>query len=189
MYNPIATYRIQFQKEFSFEEFENIISYLQQLGVSTVYASPIFEAVSGSTHGYDGLNPHRINPEVGTEDQLRRINQQLKEQNMGWLQDIVPNHMAFHSANPWLMDVLEKGTQSVYAAFFDVSWTGLLYKGRIMVPFLGATLEQVIQNNELKIAYQEGRFVFQYFDSVYPLNPRSYAGILQAARDAPNQAL
>ncbi|MBD0276643.1 MAG: hypothetical protein ICV81_01580, partial [Flavisolibacter sp.] len=89
MYNPIATYRIQFHKDFSFQEFERIIPYLQQLGVSTVYASPIFEATPGSTHGYDVLNPNNINLEVGTEEQLRKLSQRLKEQNIGWLQDIV----------------------------------------------------------------------------------------------------
>ncbi|MBD0295783.1 MAG: malto-oligosyltrehalose synthase, partial [Flavisolibacter sp.] len=133
MYNPIATYRIQFHKDFSFQEFERIIPYLQQLGVSTVYASPIFEATPGSTHGYDVLNPNNINLEVGTEEQLRKLSQRLKEQNIGWLQDIVPNHMAFDPRNPWLLDVLEKGPQSPYASFFDVTWNAQLFKGRLMV--------------------------------------------------------
>ncbi|RYE05614.1 MAG: hypothetical protein EOP44_04430, partial [Sphingobacteriaceae bacterium] len=71
MYNPVSTYRIQFHQNFNFEAFENIIPYLQKLGVKTVYASPVFESVPGSMHGYDGLNPHQINPETGTEDQLK----------------------------------------------------------------------------------------------------------------------
>src|SRR5829696_7547531 len=114
MYNPIATYRIQFHKNFTFSDFQNTLPYLQKLGVSTIYASPIFEAVPGSTHGYDGLNPHRINPEIGNIEQLRVISQQLSAGSISWLQDIVPNHMAFHPKNDWLVDVLEKGPQSSY---------------------------------------------------------------------------
>ena len=103
-----------------------------------MYASPIFEATPGSTHGYDGVNPHRINPEIGTEEQLKEYTRLLKESGINWLQDIVPNHMAFHPNNSWLMDVLEKGPQSVYAKFFDIAWNNPALHGRIMVPFLRA---------------------------------------------------
>jgi malto-oligosyltrehalose synthase/4-alpha-glucanotransferase len=185
MNNPIATYRIQFHKDFTFDDFEKQIPYLQKLGVSTVYASPIFEATPGSVHGYDQVNPHCINPEIGTEVQLRNFSKRLKEQGINWLQDIVPNHMAFHSNNEWLMDLLEKGPQSTYAAFFDVAWNSKLYHGRIMVPFLGSSLEDVIKNGELKVAYENQRLVLKYYDSTYPVQPKSYATILQAAGDAP----
>src|SRR5687767_12454629 len=117
MTNPISTYRFQFNKDFDFELFEQLIPYLQQVGVGTIYASPVFKAVQGSTHGYDGLDPHQINPEIGTEEQLRAISEKLKASQIQWLQDIVPNHMAFHSGNQWLMDVLEKGPQSKYVSF------------------------------------------------------------------------
>ena len=127
MHNPISTYRLQFHKDFSFNDFEKIISYLQKLGAGTIYASPIFEATPGSVHGYDGLNPHKINPEIGTEEQLIDISKKLKEEGISWLQDIVPNHMAFDPNNPWLKDVLEKGQKSLYASFFDVPWTGKIY--------------------------------------------------------------
>jgi maltooligosyltrehalose synthase len=69
MYNPVSTYRLQFHKDFTFSDFERIIPYLHQLGINTVYASPIFEATPGSTHGYDTVNPHQINPEIGTLEQ------------------------------------------------------------------------------------------------------------------------
>lgn len=175
-----ATYRFQFHKDFTFSDFEKILPYLQRLGVGTVYASPVFEAVPGSTHGYDGLNPHNINPEIGTLEQLRNISGQLKKEGIRWLQDIVPNHMAYDPRNPWLLDVLEKGPQSVYAPFFDVAWTSPLFKGRIMVPFLGATLDEVLQNGELTIAWEDQRFVFKYYDTAWPLQPLSYATVLTA---------
>ena len=112
MFDPVATYRIQFHKDFTFHDLERIIPYLQKLGIKTIYASPIFTATPGSTHGYDGLDPNTINPEIGTEEQLRIISQRLKTAGISWLQDIVPNHMAFHPDNKWLMDVLEKGRDS-----------------------------------------------------------------------------
>src|ERR1700712_5995325 len=141
MNNPISTYRLQFHKDFTFDDFEKIIPYLQKLGVGTIYASPIFEATPGSVHGYDGVNPHKINPEIGTEEELLAISKKLKEYNISWIQDIVPNHMAFDPNNPWLKDVLEKGQKSLYASFFDVPWTGKIYHGKIMIPFLGNPLE------------------------------------------------
>ncbi len=114
MTNPISTYRIHFHKDFTFNDFEKVLPYLQKLGVSTIYASPIFEATPASVHGYNGVNPHRINPEIGTEEQLREISKKLREAGLNWLQTIVPHHMAFHPNNEWLMDVLEKGPQSLH---------------------------------------------------------------------------
>ena len=112
MYDPIATYRIQFNKDFTFSRFQKTIEYLQKLGVGTIYASPIFAAVPGSMHGYDGTNPNAINAEIGSQEQLIDISNALKAGGIGWLQDIVPNHMGVHPDNEWLMDMLEKGKQS-----------------------------------------------------------------------------
>jgi malto-oligosyltrehalose synthase/4-alpha-glucanotransferase len=165
----ISTYRIQFNKEFTFSNFREIIPYLHQLGVRTIYASPIFEASPGSMHGYDTVNPLRINPEIGDEQQLRGIAEQLKSLGMNWIQDIVPNHMAFHQNNLWLMDVLEKGPKSEYADFFDINWAGDK-KQPMMVPFLGSDLEEVIKNKELKVLKEGTQFRLDYFDTPYPLN-------------------
>ena len=166
MYNPITTYRIQFHKDFTFAHLEAAIPYLQKLGIQTLYASPIFEAVPGSTHGYDGITPHRINPEIGTEEDLRRISALLRESGIGWLQDIVPNHMAFHPGNAWLMDVLEKGQASEYASFFDIGWES---GEKLMVPFLGAPLEEVIGRGELTVVEESGKQFFDYFGNRYPI--------------------
>lgn len=143
-YNPIATYRVQFHKEFTFRDFREIIPYLVQVGVRTIYASPIFEAVPGSQHGYDGTDPNRINPEIGTEEELMEIAETLKQNNMSWLQDIVPNHLAYHENNKWLMDVLEKGRSSTYASYFDINWNHPEFDGKLMVPFPGGELEKIL---------------------------------------------
>lgn len=132
--NLSSTYRIQFHKDFTFADLEKIIPYLHKLGIKTIYASPIFEATPGSMHGYDGTNPNKINPEIGTKEQLLAISAQLKEKGMFWLQDIVPNHLAFHENNKWLMDVVEKGQASAYAEFFDIDWEHPDAGGKLLQP-------------------------------------------------------
>ena len=181
MTNPVSTYRLQFHKDFTFTDFEQIIPYLHQLGVRTVYASPITEATPGSTHGYDSVNPHRVNPEIGTEAQLKAISRRLSGLGIGWLQDIVPNHMGFDPHNPWLMDVLEKGQKSIYAPFFDINWSTPAHDGRLMVPFLGSPLPDIIDKNELQIAWQHERLELAYYETAYPLHLRSYATVFGAA--------
>ncbi|MFD2932912.1 malto-oligosyltrehalose synthase [Spirosoma flavum] len=189
MKNLVSTYRIQFHRGFTFLDFEPIIPYLDKLGVRTIYASPIVEAVPGSLHGYDSVNPQQISPEIGTEAQLRSISQKLTRRGMRWIQDIVPNHMAFHPNNHWLMDVMEKGQLSLYAPFFDIDWTSPVYEGRLMVPFLGSSLEETLEKGDLAVAYQGSKFVITYYDTVYPLHVRSYATILQAGKGGPNEAV
>lgn len=165
MQNPVATYRIQFHKGFNFQDFEKITDYLVQLGIGSLYASPVFQAVPGSTHGYDGLHPHRINDEIGSLDQLRELSRGLRTEGIGWLQDVVPNHMGFHPGNEWLMDVLSKGPDSKYAKYFDIDW-----KEKLMVPFLGVSVEEAIQNNELKLVNRDGKKFISYYDQHYPLS-------------------
>jgi malto-oligosyltrehalose synthase/4-alpha-glucanotransferase len=185
MYNPVSTYRIQFQKSFSFTDFEQIIEYLQKLGVSTIYASPVFESTSESVHGYDVHDPHNINPEIGTREQLLKISKRLQENEMGWLQDIVPNHMAFHTDNKWLADVLEKGKHSPYASFFDIIWDSKVCEGKLMVPFLGSTLEEAIDKNEIKLLLNDDGVFLVYYDSYYPVQPNSYANIFHQKKRLP----
>ena len=163
MLNPISTYRIQFHHQFTFRHFERIIDYLIKLGVHTIYASPIFESTPGSMHGYDGMNPHNIDPEIGSEEELHEIRQRVREAGMDWLQDIVPNHMAFYKDNSWLMDVLQKGRASEYASFFDILWDHEQENGRLMVPFLGGSLENVIDNGELNLVREGEKIQLTYF--------------------------
>jgi malto-oligosyltrehalose synthase/4-alpha-glucanotransferase len=177
--NPRSTYRLQFHKGFTFGAFEKIIPYLDRLGVQTIYASPIFKSVPGSNHGYDVVDPLQVNIEIGNLKQLKKISRDLKKVGMSWLQDIVPNHMAFHPCNEWLMDVLEKGDQSAYASIFDINWQSKVYDGKLMVPFLGVPLEQALNNHEVTIAYENKKLGIKYFSSFYPINPASYITIFE----------
>lgn len=189
MNNPIATYRFQFHKDFTLNDLEKLIPYLKKLEVSTIYASPVFNSTAGSMHGYDGVNPNKIDPEIGSLDTLKSICALLKNEGMGWLQDIVPNHMAFHSENSWLMDILEKGEKSMYSTFFDVAWNSRLFQGKLMVPFLSSDLEELIKKGEVKVEYDSNRLVIRYEESVFPVNPKSYLTILSAEPVSENQAV
>lgn len=185
MNNPVSTYRLQFHQAFSFLDFEYLIPYFRKLGVGTIYASPIFASVPGSTHGYDGVDPLKINPEIGTYDQLCNLVSELNGSEIGWLQDIVPNHMAFDQENQWLMDVLEKGKQSVYAPFFDVAWNSELFHGRLMAPFLSKDLDEMLDQREVKVLFDGSRFVLDFGAQAFPVNLRSYKALFQNADRKP----
>src|SRR5688500_6231430 len=114
MHVPSSTYRIQFHKGFTLNDMQRILEYLHTLGITTIYASPIMQATPDSMHGYDVTDPHTINTELGNAEELKTLAKDLHKKEMYWLQDIVPNHMAFHTMNFRLMDVLERGPDSPY---------------------------------------------------------------------------
>src|SRR5512135_3421828 len=119
---PAATYRLQFNSGFAFQQALAVCEYLHELGISHVYASPLFKATPGSTHGYDVCGLEQFNPELGTSEQFERFSDKLHGLGMELLLDIVPNHMAASAANSWWMDVLEHGSRSAYAGYFDIDW-------------------------------------------------------------------
>lgn len=162
---PIATYRIQFNKGFGFRDALRIIGYLQELGITDVYSSPLMKARAGSLHGYDITDPTQLNPEIGTEAEFESMTAQLSDRGMGLLMDIVPNHMAASADNPWWFDVLENGQASPYAGFFDVDWE----KKKVLLPILGKPYGEVLENNELQLRFEDGRPVVQYYEQVLPV--------------------
>ena len=178
VFDPLVTYRLQLHKGFGFKAVKKIIPYLSGLGIKTIYASPIFSASPGSEHGYDGIDPLSINPEIGSLEELYEVSAMLKKNGMGWIQDFVPNHMAFHTDNKWLMDVLEKGKHSTYASFFDIQWNNPETNGKVMVPFLGDPLEKILEKGELQIKLAENKLWVDYFGSSWPLTLSSYAMVL-----------
>lgn len=183
VYTPTATYRLQLSPDFTLEQLRHIIPYLHKLGISTIYASPIFSAREGSSHGYDVTDPTCLNKAIGDEKELKEISRLLKEKKMGWLQDIVPNHMAYSQDNKWLMDVLEKGPNSSYNTFFDL-WEELADRKeetQFMAPFLGSPLEECLKKGEIKLNAKEGSCFFSYYDNQYPLSLPTYAFLLSNA--------
>ena len=177
---PSATYRLQLNKDFRFSDACNILDYLNGLGISDVYLSPILAARKGSGHGYDVTDPTRINPELGSESEFETLQSELQKRGMGLLLDIVPNHMAASTENSWWMDTLENGAESAYAAFFDIDWhpSARSLDGKILLPVLGRSFGEALDAGELKLTFQDGKFYLQYFDSSFPIAPRSYYEIL-----------
>jgi (1->4)-alpha-D-glucan 1-alpha-D-glucosylmutase len=173
---PASTYRVQLHKGFTFKDLERIIDYLDSLGITTIYAAPIFRATPGSMHGYDITDPHSINPDIGTIVDLKRIAVRLKEKKMSWIQDIVPNHMAFHTQNFRLMDVLERGEWSPYYQYFDILWDHPAphLKGKLQVPFLGKSLKDCVESNEITIGFSAKGFTVDYFRTSFPLSINAY---------------
>lgn len=178
---PTATYRIQFSPAFGFQAAHSVISYLADLGISDLYASPIFKAVKGSLHGYDVVDPNQLNPELGGLSDFEALAAKLKEYKIGWIQDIVPNHMAMDPENRLLMDILENGSSSRYFQFFDVQWDhpSASLHNRILVPFLGRFYGECLEAGEIKLQYGPEGFKVAYFDIAFPLRIESYLNIFK----------
>src|SRR5262245_7492221 len=176
---PIATYRLQFTPAFGFAAAKKILPYLHQLGVSDVYASPIFQARKGSRHGYDVVDPNRLNPELGTIEEFEALIEELRRYGMGWVQDIVPNHMAYDGQNRMLMDVLENGPASPYFDYFDIDWThpyeGI--RGKILAPFLGGFYGACLENGDITLRYDQDGLSINYFTLKLPVVIDSYGNV------------
>ncbi len=181
----LTTYRIQFNPSFGFNDAHNIVRYIDALGVSHVYASPVFKARKGSEHGYDIVDPTKLNPEIGSENEFEKLIEKLHQHNIGWIQDVVPNHMAFDADNWMLMDVLENGRSSQYFHFFDLVWNhpDESMRGRILAPFLGSSYGEALENGEVFLAYDTDGFSVNYYQHRYPLRIESYPLILDHSID------
>ncbi|WJH40696.1 malto-oligosyltrehalose synthase [Aliirhizobium terrae] len=170
---PTATYRIQFRNGMTFDRAAGFVPYLKRLGISHLYASPIFTATSGSTHGYDVTDANEIDPDIGGREGFNRLVYALKAEGLGLILDIVPNHMAASLENPWWRDVVEHGEKSAYARHFDIDWSR-----RLTLPFLGDTFEKVLEAGEISVKPdpETGKPALAYYETFYPLNPETYAG-------------
>jgi (1->4)-alpha-D-glucan 1-alpha-D-glucosylmutase len=123
---PTSTYRLQFNRAFTFNQAREIVPYLHELGISDCYASPYFQARAESTHGYDITDHNKLNAAIGTREEYDAFVGELQARGMGQVLDFVPNHMGVgEPLNAWWMDVLENGPSSVYAPYFDIDWQPL----------------------------------------------------------------
>ena len=182
---PGATARLQLHKDFTFAQAIEVLPYYAALGISHIYSSPILTARSGSTHGYDIVDPTRVNAELGGEEGLRRFVAALRETNMGLILDIVPNHMGIGAENPWWQHVLEWGESSAYAHWFDIDWhpADPILDGKVMAPFLGQPYGDALAAGEIRLEYNaaRGKFFVAYFTHCFPISPVDYPGILRVA--------
>jgi (1->4)-alpha-D-glucan 1-alpha-D-glucosylmutase len=178
-----ATMRLQLHAGFTFADVGRFASYFAALGISHLYFSPITVARKGSMHGYDVIDPTRVNPELGGEEGLRQLVDKLRPLGLGIILDIVPNHMAACADNPWWFDVFRDGGDSLFAKFFDIDWEAEdpVIRGKVLLPILGRSFEDSLAAGELRLVDENGEYVVRYFDQRFPISPRDYAEITEAS--------
>lgn len=191
---PLATYRVQLRREFDFDALRARLPYLAALGITDVYVSPILQAVPGSTHGYDVIDPTRISDDLGGEEGFRRLAEALREHDLGLIVDLVPNHMGVADGlNPWWEDVLRHGRGSRYARVFDIDWDvpDPALRGRVLLAILGDDLDAVLRRGEIGVEEHPEGPRLRYYDRALPLAPGTLettgrsAAELHAARTTP----
>ncbi|MCI0410785.1 MAG: 4-alpha-glucanotransferase, partial [Acidobacteria bacterium] len=183
---PRATYRLQFNREFTFSQAAALVPYLHALGISHCYASPYLKARPGSTHGYDIIDHNALNPEIGNLEEFEGFIDTLRRHGMGQILDMVPNHMGVMGAdNAWWLDLLENGQASAYADFFDIDWhpADASLAGKVLVPVLGSQYGVALEGGELRLSFdaQGGCFSLWYHAHRFPIDPREYPRILGPA--------
>lgn len=180
---PLATYRLQFNRNFTLAQATELIPYLHTLGISHCYASPYLKARPSSLHGYDIIDHNTLNPEIGSLEDFERFVATLQQHRMGQILDIVPNHMGvMGSDNRWWLDVLENGQASSYADYFDIDWEPLKdeLRAKLLVPVLGDQYGNVLERGELKLVFdkQQGEFSIWYYEHRFPVDPATYPQII-----------
>jgi (1->4)-alpha-D-glucan 1-alpha-D-glucosylmutase len=178
---PSATYRLQFNQGFTFRDARDLVPYLQGLGISDCYASPVLRARAGSSHGYDICDHSRLNPELGGEEDFEDFAAALREHGMGLILDAVPNHMGIADpGNAWWMDVLENGPGSPNAAFFDIDWHPVNpdLENKVLLPLLEDQYGRVLEAGKIRLAFADGAFALSYYETRLPVAPCTYPAIL-----------
>ena len=181
---PTCTYRLQFNRWFTFAQAREVVAYLHELGVSDVYASPYFQASPDSLHGYDITDHNKLNPAIGSRADYDAWIAQLHAHGMGHVLDFVPNHVGIaDSRNEWWMDVLENGPSSRYAPYFDIDWEPLIshLRDKVLLPILSDQYGCVLERGELQVRFEEGTFYLLYGERRLPIAPGTYRYILDVA--------
>lgn len=188
---PQATYRVQLGPHLSFEQLTGLLLYFRDLGISHLYLSPCLRAASGSTHGYDVVDPTEVNPELGGAERFDKLCAAAAALGVGLVIDIVPNHMAAAGRqNRWWWDVLANGRTSAYAGFFDINWnhSSLRLKGKILVPILGDDLTRCLESRQIQIRRRGSELFLTYFEHELPVSAGSlhdlpHSGCIVAGSD------
>jgi (1->4)-alpha-D-glucan 1-alpha-D-glucosylmutase len=178
---PMATYRVQFNRAFKFSDAKAIVAYLQDLGISDCYASPVLKTPADSDNGYDVCDHSQLNPVLGGEDDFEAFTSALSKHGLGLILDIVPNHMGIGEAcNAWWMDVLENGPSSSYASYFDIDWHPVnpQLENKVLLPILEDQYGNVLEEGKLRLAYEDGALFIHYYETKLPVGPRTYSSIL-----------
>ena len=181
---PSSTYRLQFNRWFTFAQAREIVPYLYALGVSDAYASPYFQARPDSLHGYDITDHNKLNVAIGSREEYDSWVAELHAHSMGQVLDFVPNHVGIaEPLNQWWMDVLENGPSSRYAPYFDIDWHPLKsdLRDKVLLPILSDQYGRVLERGELQVHFEEGTFYLRYGDRRLPIAPGTYRYVLEIA--------
>ncbi len=172
-------------RTFRFTDAQALVPYFSRLGITHVYASPILRARQASTHGYDVVDPKTINPNLGDKTDLVNLVTDLRNFGLGLMLDIVPNHMAASMENPYWRDVLTYGHSSPFAGWFDIDWRmpDPDMWGRVLVPVLGEPRARVLEQDQIQLAWSDGRFLVRYFEHVFPVDPATVPTICEFGLD------
>ncbi|MEX2466785.1 MAG: malto-oligosyltrehalose synthase [Gemmatimonadota bacterium] len=172
----MTCYRLQVHAVGGLPGVTDLVPYLDELGVSTLYLSPVLRARSGSTHGYDVVDPGRIDPAIGAEPAFDELGSVCADAGLTILLDIVPNHMAASHENPWWWSVMETGPSSPHGDFFDVDWDEPIgpARGRIVLPILGRRYYGALESGELQVIHVRDGYLLKYYDHVLPLDISSH---------------
>ncbi len=179
---PRATYRLQMNRRFTFDDAARLVPYLKRLGISHCYLSPVLKARPGSLHGYDIIDHNELNPEIGGRGAFDHLVHVLHQHHMGLILDMVPNHMGIGWDNPWWYNVLENGPASPYADFFDIDWQPVKPElhGKVLLPVLEDHYGLVLERGLLKVIFDAGtgEFTLGYHEHRFPLDPQTYPTLL-----------
>ena len=181
---PTCTYRLQFNRQFTFAQAREITPYLRELGVSDAYASPYFQARPESLHGYDITDHNKLNAAIGSREEYDAWITELHAHEMGQVLDFVPNHMGIgEPLNTWWQDVLENGPSSPYAPYFDIDWRPLKsdLHDKVLLPILSDQYGRVLERGELKVRFEAGAFFICYYEHELPIAPGTYRYLLELA--------
>jgi len=180
MITPSATYRLQFRNGMTFERAAQLAPYLARLGISHLYASPIFQAEPGSPHGYDVVDNRVIDASLGGDEGFERMVPAFRSVGIGIILDFVPNHMSASPHNPYWRDVLEWGEASDWAQLFDIDWSA----PKLLVPALATSYGHALESGAFGLNFDphDGGLTFTYGGLKLPLTPPSYANVLARAQ-------
>src|SRR5438045_752572 len=181
---PTCTYRLQFNRWFTFTQAREIVPYLVDLGVSDVYSAPYFQVSRESLHGYDITDHNKLNPSIGSRADYDAWIAELHAHEMGQVLDFVPNHVGIaDERNVWWMDVLENGPSSRYTPYFDIDWEPLKtdLRNKVLLPILGDQYGRVLERGELQVHFEEGTFYLLCSGRRLPIAPGTYRHILEIA--------
>jgi (1->4)-alpha-D-glucan 1-alpha-D-glucosylmutase len=181
---PGSTYRLQFNRWFTFAQAREIVPYLHALGVTDAYASPYFQAGAESLHGYDITDHNKLNPVVGSREEYDSWVAELQAHSMGQMLDFVSNHVGIaEPLNEWWMDVLENGPSSRFAPYFDIDWHPLKsdLRDKVLLPILSDQYGRVLERGELQVFFEEGTFYLLYGERRLPIAPGTYRYVLDIA--------